>query len=175
MYAVRYLRKQLKVNKATLDPWAIKEQVLGTLLVVPLAVALLVPALQWRGIEVWGPLPGKGIILRDVLLMLLGCDTMFYWIHRLLHSHPSLYKLHKQHHKYKASNIWSSEFFSPIDMVLNILPGVLPALLLGSHYSVLMLFTFLRQWQTVQVDLPGTPPCPPSKCLRNSAIFATPC
>ena len=41
---------------------------------------------------------------------------------------------------YKASNIWSSEFFSPVDMVLNILPGVVPAAILGSHFKVVGTF-----------------------------------
>ena len=93
--------------------------------------------------------------------MLVGCDTIFYWTHRALH-HPLLYKrIHKQHHQYTESNVWASEYFGVVDIVLNILPGIIPALLMQSHFYVLLLFTAMRQWQTVQshagYDLPFDP------------------
>ena len=46
-------------------------------------------------------------------------------------------------------------------MVLQVLPGVVPAVLLSSHFVVLAAFTALRSWQTVQshagYDLPWDP------------------
>ena len=55
----------------------------------------------------------------------------------------------------------ASEHFGEVDFVLNVLPGVIPALLLGAHFAVLMAFTVIRQWQTVQshsgYDLPFDP------------------
>ena len=61
-----------------------------------------------------------------LLGMVIGCDTMFYWVHRLLHDNKWLYRtVHKQHHEFKGTTVWASEYFGVIDMVLNILPGVL--------------------------------------------------
>ena len=73
-----------------------------------------------------------------------------------------LYKhVHKQHHEFKATTVWASEYFGIIDFVFNVLPGVVPALMLRAHFAVLMLFTALRMWQTVQshsgYDLPYDP------------------
>ena len=101
--------------------------------------------------------------------MLVGCDTLFYWTHRLLHANGWLYRVvHKQHHEFKATTVWASEYFGIVDMVLNILPGVIPAIAMKSHFMVLMLFTAVRQWQTVQshagFDLPFDP--------LNIAIFS---
>ena len=57
--------------------------------------------------------------------------------------------------------MWASEYFGIIDFVFNVLPGVVPALMLRAHFAVLMLFTALRMWQTVQshsgYDLPYDP------------------
>ena len=111
--------------------------------------------------SVCGPLPPARTWGRDIALQIVCCDGLFYWIHRMLH-HPVLYRLlHKKHHEFRATTIWASEYFGEVDFVLNVLPGVIPALLLGAHFAVLMAFTVIRQWQTVQshsgYDLPFDP------------------
>eukprot|EP00940_MAST-03C_sp_MAST-3C-sp2_P000224 g224.t1 len=67
----------------------------------------------------------------------------------------------EQHHEYKATNIWASEYFGVIDMLLNIVPGVLPGIALRVDFFSFMCFTALREWQTVQshagYDLPIDP------------------
>jgi sterol desaturase/sphingolipid hydroxylase (fatty acid hydroxylase superfamily) len=136
------------------------EQIVGTFVVVPVAVALLYPGLAYRGMLVCeGELPEWSTIVGHFLGMLLGCDALFYWTHRLLHANGWLYRnVHKQHHEFKATTVWASEYFGVIDMLMNILPGVIPAIVMNSHFMVLMLFTGVRQWQTVQshagFDLP---------------------
>jgi sterol desaturase/sphingolipid hydroxylase (fatty acid hydroxylase superfamily) len=195
---------------------ALREQVLGTCVVVPLAVWLVYPLMRWRGIVVCAPEysgggggDGDGMaagdwwrLAKDVALMIACCDTMFYWTHRACHASRFLYKhVHKQHRtcacslslslslsisspvslllhtcqrsytqplttppptdEFKGTTIWASEYFSPADMVLNILPGALPGVMLGVPFSSLMVFTVLREWQTVQshagYDLPWDP------------------
>ena len=81
--------------------------------------------------------------------------------HRALHT-PRLYKhVHKKHHEFKATTVWASEYFGVLDFVLNVLPGVVPALALRCHLLTLLGFTAFRQWQTVQThsgfDLPYEP------------------
>ena len=69
--------------------------------------------------------------------------------------------LHKKHHEFRATTVWASEYFGVVDFVLNVLPGVLPALAMRSHLETLLTFTALRMWQTVQshsgFDLPLDP------------------
>ena len=140
-----------KLEKNMLLDWhAIKEQLIGTFVVVPLGVWVLAPVLAWRGTDVCTHMPDTLHIVVHLVALVLACDTQFYWTHRLLHSKLLYRSIHKQHHEYKATNVWASEYFGVIDMILNILPGVIPAVLLGSHFSILLMFTVLRQWQTVQ-------------------------
>eukprot|EP00035_Acanthoeca_spectabilis_P005422 m.113471 g.113471 ORF g.113471 m.113471 type:complete len:267 (+) comp13021_c0_seq5:3216-4016(+) len=144
------------------DADAIVEQIVGTFVVVPIIAVAAIPMLRAAGIPLLDtPGPPTGTWVRDVALMVLGCDTLFYFTHRALH-HPWLYAaIHKKHHEYKATNVWASEYFGVIDLLCNVMPGVVPALLLGSHFAVFLTFTALRGYQTVQshagYDLPFDP------------------
>jgi hypothetical protein len=41
-------------------------------------------------------------------------ETLFYWAHRLLHYHPSIYKLvYMEHHRFRATIGIASEFLIP--------------------------------------------------------------
>jgi sterol desaturase/sphingolipid hydroxylase (fatty acid hydroxylase superfamily) len=69
------------------------------------------------GVEVAAPIPSPVNWAMHFLFMLVGCDCIFYWVHRSLH-HPLLYKhIHKKHHKYTATNVWASEYFGVLDML----------------------------------------------------------
>ena len=141
------------------DWGAIAEQVLGTFVLIPAAVYYGgYDVFKWGGMAVAEPVPSARIWARDLTVMLVACDTMFYWVHRACH-HPALYKfVHKKHHEYKATNVWASEYFGVIDMILNVAPGILPAVCMGSHMAIFLAFTAFREWQTVQshagYDLP---------------------
>lgn len=45
-------------------------------------------------------------------------DSFFYWGHRMFHTFPQLYKLHKIHHEYDKVFTFSTEYFHPVDFVL---------------------------------------------------------
>lgn len=146
----------------SLNKAAIGEQVLGTVVVVPLIVYLLYPALKQLGIEVCDKAPPPlARQLLEMAGMVVGCDFLFYWTHRALHQPPFYRLLHKKHHEFRATTVWASEYFGVVDFVLNVLPGVLPALAMRSHLETLLMFTALRMWQTVQshsgFDLPFDP------------------
>ena len=111
-----------------LNARAFREQVLGTCVVVPIAVWLVYPLMRWRGIVVCGLESanddsggGNGGFItaedgwrlaKNVALMIACCDTMFYWTHRACHASRFLYKhVHKQHHEFKGTTIWASNIF----------------------------------------------------------------
>ena len=143
-------KEKLATINDALDKKAFRDQLLSTFVMAPLFGFLLYPVLGWRGMELWtDTLPSWSICIRDVVIMILGCDTMFYWAHRALHT-KALYPYHKQHHEYKLTNVWASEYFGFFDLVCNLAPGLIPGVLIGTHFQLLMFFTGLRGWQTVQ-------------------------
>ncbi len=144
----------------TRDQEAIIEQLVGTVIALPIGIYCLFPALQWAGVSLVSSAPGPVEAIAHLVGMVLGCDTIFYWTHRAFH-HPWLYPFHKKHHEYKATNAWASEYFGVVDMIGNVLPGLVPAMAMQSHFAVLLLFTLIREWQSVQshsgFDLPWDP------------------
>ena len=75
---------------------AIAESVFNQLVGSPLLIAVVVwPIAQWRDIALDTAFPAFTTTLRDVACFIFIEDTMFYWLHRLLH-HPAIYKyIHK--------------------------------------------------------------------------------
>lgn len=57
---------------------------------------------------------GWGYFLFSPILFLVFTDSLIYWIHRILHW-PSVYFLHKLHHKYKETTPFSAFSFHPLD------------------------------------------------------------
>lgn len=165
----KFMNPALKEN-VDRDRKAINEQIVGTFVVVPLVVYLAYPLLKMRGMTVCdGDSPRAAKICLNVLFQMLICDCLFYWSHRLLHAVPWLYRnVHKQHHEYKGTNVWASEYFSPADMLLQIIPGVVPAVILNVDFFSLMVFTTIREWQTVQSHAGYDLPCDP----LNRFIFS---
>ncbi len=61
-------------------------------------------------------------------------ELLFYTSHRIMHSHPILYKYHKVHHEYKQNNVLAAQYFHVVDFVLTISgPVVLTTLLFRPH------------------------------------------
>jgi sterol desaturase/sphingolipid hydroxylase (fatty acid hydroxylase superfamily) len=111
------------------------------------------------GVSVAGPLPSLGTALAQLLACMAVEDTLFYWLHRLLH-HRLLYKhLHKQHHKANAG--WAGVWFNPADETINVVPFAVGPLALGVHLAVLLAWVVLRISELVDAhsgyELPWSP------------------
>lgn len=66
-------------HNVQLNRRAFWEQLVGTLVVVPVALYFAAPLLQSR-IAVCTPLPAPRDLAVETWLMIVGCDTCFYWV-----------------------------------------------------------------------------------------------
>ncbi len=77
----------------------------------------------------------------DLLLCFLGREVLLYYAHRLLHT-PRLYRtVHKAHHRFTAPFALAAQYAHPLEHLLaNMLPVVLPAVMLRVHVWTLWAF-----------------------------------
>ena len=94
--------------------------------------------------------PSREEFVRDFVLSLLMREAMFYYVHRLLHELPWLYrKIHKKHHRFVAPVALAAQYAHPVEHIFaNTLPITLPPQILGSH-----ILTF---WAFLAYELFGT-------------------
>lgn len=114
---------------------AIAEDTVGMIVATPIIYFLFVPAMTWSGSFVEGrPCPTAGQVGLEILACMVVEDTLFYWIHRLLH-HPRLYKhIHKKHHMFRNSIGLAAEYAHPVEGVLAfLLPFYAGPMLFGCH------------------------------------------
>jgi sterol desaturase/sphingolipid hydroxylase (fatty acid hydroxylase superfamily) len=90
-------------------------------------------------------LPSTQTIVRDVFVSIFVDDTWFYWSHRTLH-HQSIYKyIHKQHHQFIHTEGIAVDYAHPIeDLISNTISTLIGPLILQSHFSVVLLYAFLK-------------------------------
>ncbi|EGD74827.1 hypothetical protein PTSG_07059 [Salpingoeca rosetta] len=116
----------------------------------PIGMYFLYDLYKWRGMDMTAPLPGFWKTLGYLAVSLVVEDTLFYWGHRILH-HPSIYKhIHKQHHQFHACVGIAALYAHPIEeVVANFIPTYSGCLISGCPLSVMVLWSFLRLWETV--------------------------
>lgn len=86
------------------------------------------------------PIAGVGGVARlllELLLILLILDTNFYWMHRLMHAHKSLFvKLHRIHHTVRFPTAWTLSYQHPLDYLVTTVAPMCWVSLLPLHVSV---------------------------------------
>ena len=76
-------------------------------------------------------------------------DSLFYWLHRLVH-HPRLYpSMHKMHHEWIYSISLAHHYMSMEEALLFMIPPVLPPMLFGTHIAVMWLYMFWVQLNAI--------------------------
>lgn len=100
-------------------------------------------------------LPWVAILLATVLLDSFAA----YWVHRLMHTMPLLWRLHRVHHADCALDVSTSLRNHPLELLITVPPSVLVVLVLGSPPSVILvtqtIFTAATIWAHADVVLPG--------------------
>lgn len=86
----------------------------------------------------------------DLFFMIMGTEILFYILHRIAHI-PVIYKyVHKRHHELIEPIGLGALYCSPLEMIfVNIPPILLPGLLLGISFNMIILFSILTTFNTV--------------------------
>ncbi|KDQ15753.1 hypothetical protein BOTBODRAFT_31639 [Botryobasidium botryosum FD-172 SS1] len=128
-----------------------RNQMLSTLIHVGIYAVLhlfrLPPSLRFDA-----ALPSLAECIREISLSMLMREVFFYYSHRILH-HPSIYpRIHKTHHRFTAPVALAAQYAHPIEhLVANILPIVLPSLILRSHIVTFWIFLAIELAETTTV------------------------
>ncbi|KAM0265710.1 hypothetical protein ACHAQJ_000144 [Trichoderma viride] len=103
-------------------------------------------------IRVDAKLPSPEEFVRDLLFSVLAREALFYSSHRILHWRPLYKRFHKTHHKFTAPVAFSSQYAHPVEhLTANVLPILLPPMLLGSHILTMWVFVAFQLIETSTV------------------------
>jgi sterol desaturase/sphingolipid hydroxylase (fatty acid hydroxylase superfamily) len=95
------------------------------------------------------------------VLTLLARSFVTYWVHRLSHSVPLLWRLHRVHHGDRAVDVSTTLRNHPIELALTIPAAAGTVLLLGPPISVVLavdtLLFALALWQHADIRTPAEP------------------
>ena len=125
----------------------------NVLAIAPTAEFLIAPIYEKIGISLFTPFPDWLTFFYQIVFCALVNDFLFYWMHRAFH-HPSLYFLHKQHHKYTAPFAFASENADFVELfLLDLGPLFVGPLLLGSsiHLITVCIWVVLRVIYTCEI------------------------
>jgi len=116
---------------------------------------------------------GWGYFFFSIALFLVFTDTAIYWIHRLEHEIPFLYKyVHKPHHEWIVPTSYAAIAFHPVDGWLQSMPYHIFVFLFPlQKYLYLGLFVFVQLW-TISIH-DGVDLSPLS--FINGAVCGHPC
>jgi len=117
----------------------------------PLTVCFLFfPFFRFFGCETYTPIPHWTTFLWQITACFIINDFLFYWAHRFLHLGFIYKHVHKKHHLFKQSIGIASEFAHPFeDIIAAAIPTLLPPMILSCHLSVIWVYIFLREWETL--------------------------
>ncbi len=98
--------------------------------------------LQHQGIIQFNDAPtSPWVVAVEYALYFFGFDAYFYWLHRLMHTHPIYEWVHKIHHRSMSPNPLTTLSVSPLESFIN--GGFVPLFtaLLTIHSSTMALIT----------------------------------
>lgn len=85
------------------------------------------------------------IILQNVVFVLV-LDFSLYWIHRTLHTFPSLWEIHKFHHSADEMSILTTARLHPIEIAINSIVFAIPIYLIGVPLENYVIFIIITSW-----------------------------
>eukprot|EP00038_Savillea_parva_P029211 m.69536 g.69536 ORF g.69536 m.69536 type:complete len:377 (+) comp8591_c0_seq1:62-1192(+) len=130
---------------------AIRDTAFSHLVIWPLGLFILYPLFRSRLRSDVDELPSVGTFCVQYVCCMLFDDFWFYWVHRLFHEVPWLYRnIHKQHHEFKHTIVVAVEYAHPIeDIFCNDVATIGGPLLLRTHVTVFWFCMCLKYWQSI--------------------------
>lgn len=123
-------------------------------------VAALWPVLRRSGIHA-GPLPPWHEMAWQLPLFLIVDDTLFYFLHRALHTRWLYARVHAVHHRLTAPWAVAGGYFHPVEYALIAGVALVGPILVGAHVMTLWIWTVARQWEAAEghsgYELPWNP------------------
>lgn len=86
-----------------------------------------------------------------LFIILLMSDTLFYILHRIMHT-PYLYKkFHKLHHTYKEPFALTNHYVDYYELLIFFIPPIIPPIILNSHIVVVWLSIIILNWNGILI------------------------
>ncbi len=89
------------------------------------------------GFAIW---PGEWSLWAQLPLALVVGEFFMYWIHRLTHETPFLWRFHAVHHSAPRLYFLNAARFHPIDIALSNFAPLIPLVILGADAKLIALF-----------------------------------
>ncbi len=99
----------------------------STVMAVVLAIAIALPLIWLRPLDLEGQLPGAASITLAIAIVLLGS----YWGHRLSHTVPFLWRFHAVHHSIEEMDWLAAGRLHPFDSAMTQVFFLVPLVVLG--------------------------------------------
>jgi sterol desaturase/sphingolipid hydroxylase (fatty acid hydroxylase superfamily) len=115
--------------------------VLGALAVRATVPAAAVGAAAWAEARGLGLLPALGLPgWAAVVVTLLALDLLIYWQHRITHTVPLLWRLHRVHHADPALDATTGLRFHPVEILLSMALKMVAVVALGAPPGAVLAF-----------------------------------
>jgi ornithine lipid hydroxylase len=131
-----------------------------TQLARPLVNLVVAGFASWLAARVGGALwPVGWPLALQLCLALVVAELPQYWLHRVQHEHPALWRFHAVHHSAPRLYWLNAARFHPIDLLLLYVVGYVPLVALGCPQDVIFLFALfdsvfgMLQHANIQVRL----------------------
>jgi sterol desaturase/sphingolipid hydroxylase (fatty acid hydroxylase superfamily) len=89
--------------------------------------------------------------LAQVLIIALIVDAGVYWTHRLMHTSPTLWRMHAVHHSVEELDWLAAVHHHPLDLIFMKGFSLFPVLTLGFSAEALGTYVMLAYWQSFLV------------------------
>ena len=91
-------------------------------------------------------LPNIFVFMLEIFYIVFMTDVLFYFLHRLMHTKYFYKNLHKFHHTYKEPFALTNHYVHPLELLLFMIPPMIPPILLGSHITVMWCSIIILNW-----------------------------